>query len=539
MSRLQRSAGALLLTAALCLVTSTGPAAADTTESPPTSTEPTSVTSTPVSPSSSAAAEPAEGTVDLRVTVAFDKAGYFADEQVTGSVTLTNAGTATADHAWLEVQGFPVHLPRVPGPIDPGQTHEGTFNDYVTTTDAVLTIVVTAHANVVDANPADNSATAAASITVVLGTYAGTVYGDGNGNAVMDPGEALAGVQVSTGGGRPLTTHAAVTDGSGRFRFDDLPRGDYWTRSVLEPWVFLSGYTAVDGVDDPDVVVRGAHPIREELTASAVLDRQTYRLGDLAHLTLSLTNSGAVQITAVTSNCGHLGPTGSELGALALGGPGVTLPPGTTRIFEVPYVIGSATSHRGYTEVACTFGSPPHHNGSAFASAFARVPGMRVEKVDGIALRHLFVSPPWPVSPLPPVPGGEVYLRDRTTGAVLARATTADTGRFSFHDVPVGRHDIGVVGPWKIMFSTTFEVSANDDQPPLRMVFVEPGPYQPDPRTPLPPPPASGPGGVDPPAGAAGELAATGVDVTWLALGGLAAFVLGAVLVLGVRRGVV
>ncbi|MGM1059857.1 hypothetical protein [Saccharothrix sp. Mg75] len=598
MYRLPRSAGALLLTTVLCLTTSTGPATADdtgpitTTEpaitsteptppsaepeveptaeptepvlvptEPATSTEPTATTTgtavaEPVAPvpdpvpTTSTAPEPGRPSVDLRVAVAFDKTSYTLDETITASVSITNAGATTASPARLELSGSlswnagtwdPVGVP-----IGPGETSEGHLVGSLSAPDDVQTIVVTVGTEVEDANPADNTATASVLMTIVRGTLAGTVYGDADGNGAVDAGEGLVGIYVSVTWSRrdlPYMRLGTVTDANGRFVFERAPSGDYALDVHSEQWHFPSAvrwYFA--GVDDPDVLVRGIAPFGRSVTAAVAFDRATYGQGDVARLTITLTNGGERLLSDVRAFCAGQVPL--DLGDLSPEGRGAILPPGSTRVFRVPFPVDAMIARQGYMRVKCILAVSPGTTGQASGEAIARVPGLRVAKAAGTLVSYLVRPHKGGVFPTRPIPWVKVYLRDQVTGAVIARATTGASGWFAFYDVPVGLHDFGVVGPWVPVFGgDEFTVTAGWREDWPRDVHVEAGEHQPDPDPPLPPAagppnPPVGPAASGTAGGSAAGLAATGVDVTWLALGGLVAFVLGALLVLGVRRGV-
>lgn len=571
MSRLRRSIGALLLTVVVCAGASAGPAFGDTsaaaeptTTQPiptePRSTEPTvpaveptiPVESTtavePTAPGDPATAEPVAEAVDLALTVTFDKPAFFADESITARARVTNNGTAPASRVLLESTGnlmshnwggFGYDGTR----IEPGQTVEGTIDSRVSTADDLLTLIVTARTTAEpDVEPADNTVTLTVPITVVRGTFSGTVYGDRNGSGAMDPGEALAGLEVVVNGGHPDAEYTTTTDAAGRFAFSGLPRGDYRIGFAAPEWSFVWKSYAVDGEDDPDLVFRGARPIVSQLTASAGLDRSAYGVGDTAIVTLTLTNSDAVPIPDLTA-VAYSNSAAIDLGELAQGGPGVTIPANAGRTFRISVAVDRHAADSGYLYVTCTFGAPPHSNGSVTATAEARIPGAVAAKVTGLVAQQLPVPGVTTMGPPafgPRVPDLKVYLRDQFTGEIIARATTGAAGEFEFRDVPAGAHQLGLVGPWRIVYGgPRFYVGVHEGGlgPIGHLVLVAPGPDQPDPdpapqpgapTTPAPVPPDAGPWQQ--------QLAATGANVVWLALGGLLTLLTGVALVLRPRR---
>lgn len=574
MSRIGRSIGALLLAVVVCAGASAGPAFGDTSPpAEPTATEPAATepavtepavtepvaaepvapgpaapepttepveTPTPVQPDLPAdpvAVEPTEESVDLTISVVFDKPVFLADEAVTARARVTNAGTASASRVRLSSTGnLTGDTWTVFGyggvPIEPGQTVEGTLSEYVTTADELLTLGVTAHsAEEPDANPANNTVTATVPITVVRGGYRGTVYADRNGNAADDPGEEFGGLAVTVAGNRPNATYTTTTDPAGRFEFQGLPRGRYAIWFGEPDWAFRTTDVDVDGVDDPDLVFRGVHPIAMRLTASAAFARDGYQVNDEARLVLTLTNSSPVPIPGITASCWSLVLDQFDLGELAPAGPGATVPANANRAFDVPILLDGRVGDHGYLAVTCRFGAPFDFNPGPIVEVTTRVRGARAASVGGrVAQFYLpghFSTLGMP-RPGPPVPNLKVYLKDQFTGAVFARATTDATGAFEFRDVPAGVHQFGLVGPWRIVIGgPSFTVRASDvPGGGSHLVLVVPSSDQPDPD-PVPPqpgepsvpvqPPAAGPAGQP----AAAGLAATGANVTWLALGGL------------------
>ncbi|WP_461120099.1 hypothetical protein [Saccharothrix stipae] len=486
-------------------------------------------------------AEPVAGTVDLAISVTFDKTEFFVDELVTALARVTNTGSVAATEVHLDSttnldhadwDGFPSYQGVR---IEPGQTVEGTLRSRTRTMDTPVILGVTARSDQPDANPADNTATVTVPIKVQRGDYTGVVYGDRNGNAVMDPGEALVDLHLSATGGVPHTSYSAATDSAGRFTFHDLPRGEYRTTFHDLGWSFHAPPVQVDGVDDPDVVVRGAHLVDRVLTAAARFDQPGYRVGDTARMSLVLTNSGSAPIPGLTAACDSSGGPMPDFGDLV--GVGVTVPANSTWATSAPVTIDAAAVVRGALVVNCTFGAPPHSNGYVFARAIARVPGARADRVVG---QVGFSARPPTFSPRPgaPVPNVKVYLKDQVTGAVVARAITDAQGHFEFRDVPAGVHDFGLVGPYLSLGGRQFQdmhVVAVALQE-VGFVYVTTGPDQPDPDPaprpgdpPSPAPPGAGPGQQPP-------LAATGVDVAWLALGGLLTLLAGFGLITSTRR---
>ncbi|OKK01369.1 SdrD B-like domain-containing protein [Amycolatopsis sp. CB00013] len=490
---------------------------------------------------------------NLKLTVWFDQPSYLSTQRIVVHARVTNTGTAPASRVIVRSTGnlsttwwTPLTPPGVP--IEPGQTVVGNADGYVTTTSGPVTLTVTAAllGDEVDADPADNSATASVPVTHLSGSYRGTVYGDRDGNGTMDPGEALPGIKVLTSGGTPNVSRATTTDSQGRFAFQDLPAGGYWTILESAEWYFVGPNVEVDGVADPDVVIRGTASAAKWLSVSMAFTRKTYRKNDVAQLRVTLSNNGVAVLKNTTANCWATGSGNLETGDLSPDGPGVTVPAGAKRIRTMTVRITDEAAAVGHLRVTCAIGAPPFVNGPPSVSATARIPGGMAPRVDGYLGRFLW-KPQLGLPYSDPLPGVKVYLRNQVTGAVVARAVTGDNGGFTFRNVPADLYDFGIVGPWTMVYSDPeFVIRDGENGPggnPYRhLYFVVPGPYRPDPdpapppggrQVHLPGPPSTVPRPAAPhPSG----LATTGVGVIWLALGGMITMTTGAALVLGTHR---
>ncbi|MGW4213595.1 hypothetical protein ACWEIJ_36820 [Lentzea sp. NPDC004789] len=576
MSRLLRSAAAGVLTAVLCLGTSTGPVWADdqapvetTTAAPsPTQASPTETTpaeksppeSTPTSPAatsapttttpttaepppSAAPVAPAADLADLQLRVWFDKSSYRSDEVIYVHAAVTNAGTATANNVVVTSTGNmdnswwpPLDTSGVT--IEPGQTVEATTYGRLSTDEETVHLVVTVRqtSGEPDANPDDNTVVASVPVVIPRGSFRATIYGDRDGDQVMDPGEALAGVSVHISGGFPHTERTAVTDANGVVVFGNLPTGSYYTSVYWydSGWYVPSWDGTVTGVDDPDVLLRATPELSDDrLKASLAFTQESYRRGDTPRAILRLHNTSSVLLTDLTAGCG-----GADEGELTPGGPGAVLHAGEKRDFTVTMApITDEVASTGYVRLYCTV-SAGGSNLSTPLTALARVPGGVAPRVTGGLIRvrgHNPTEPPWG----DPVPDVKVYLRDAISDALVVRAVTDASGRFTFYDVPAGLYNSGVVGPWQPYGGTEFAVRAGEDGSPRHSIYVVPGPDQPDPDA-VPPggtPPDGGPPPDTAPPNGTPHLAATGTGAARLALSGLLTLLIGTGLVLIARRG--
>jgi hypothetical protein len=560
-------AAALTLTIVLCGTISAGPAFADEPEPPapsvvqpdPTPTNPTPTTepapdpvqpAEPAEPSEPSPAAPTdEALPDLRVSAEYDKTTYDTRDQICIRIRLVNVGSAPATGLTERMSadllfGHWEQLVDSGATFGPGASAEAFRCGMLSKVDSEL--VVRTRIEVVgrerDANPADNVVTITAPLTQVRGNVEGFVYGDRNRNNVVDPGELLGGVTVTINrnGGPPLQSFSQETDSQGRFAFRDIPAGIYSTGFSLAGWSIPSGQTSVDGVDDPNLVIRATRLLSETLKASMAFAKDTYSETETAHLIVTLNNSGSVPLTGIIGYC--IGFGSNDWGGLADYSSGVTVPARSKRIFDVAGPIPEPAAAGGSMSVHCEFVLIGVGVQGVVATASARVPGRVASEVHS-SLRRLVAYPGCP--PIAPcggpssftVPDTKVYIRSPFNGRIVARAVTNRNGEFQFANLPVGQYDFGIVGPWKIApGSSPFHVYADaDNVGRANTVYVVPGPNQADPDavTPVPPVPQAGVG----PAGDTEQLAWTGVNVIWLAIGGLLSLVTGFVLVLrGVRR---
>ncbi|MEU0884381.1 hypothetical protein ABZ345_37815 [Lentzea sp. NPDC005914] len=574
MRRLSRSAAAGFLTIVLCLGVSAGPALADdqqpadptstvapalpeTSPVPDTPPAPTPVVTEPAAPApvepepaAPSSSEPATTTpapssemvvqelADLRLRVWFEKPSYRADEDILVHAAVTNTGTTTANKVVLSWTGNldiswwrPFHLYGVP--IEPGHTVEGTTSDGRLSKDeeAVrLVVTVRQYDGEADAHPEDNTVTVSVPVVIPRGSFRATIYGDRDGDHVMDPGEALSGVTLHFQGGFPQTYRTTTTGEDGVAEFRNLPAGPYiniviWFRSG---WYVPTWHGVVDGVDDPDVVLRAIPELTDRLTASVTLTQTEYQSGDVPRAVLTLHNTGTVLLTDLTADCGD-----ADVGELTPNGTGVALRPGETRAFTITKApISRWEWWYGYVRLYCLVGAPIYSNGGWQGDALARVLAPVAPRVAGALSVQKYQPPLGPPSGVR-LPGVKIYLRDQFDGTIVARDITNANGEFTFYNVRPGLYHVGVVGPWQVGYGAPLLVSAGENGSSHHEVFVVPGPYQPDPDPPSPPP--GGGSAPPPPVAEEPELAATGANVTWLALGGLLSLITGAGMVLRTR----
>jgi hypothetical protein len=483
-----------------------------------------------------AAAE--EPYVDLGLIVEFDKDAYLATDVVRMRVLVMNSGTATATGvvvrskgdlefktgAWGDFEesgpgaklgpGQQVQLTVTAPPIAPGED-------------------MTQEVEVVSAEPdidlGSNRRAVEALVTVEATDLTVTIYGDTDRDGVVDQGETMAGVVVTLIGGIAHESFQARTAADGTIRFPKLPGGRYWVKAnVPNGWYIDETVPVIVRSGQQATAIAATHDDLSKLVATVSLDRASYAVGDTVRERVTLTNTGASDLTGLFAKCGMLSPFGNENHLFATHwdeltqseqGPGATVRAGETRVWEFTDVVAPRAYDYGFVVLECNFTLRTLATG-AYAGTRAAVPGGK-----GTYSGQL-------VSDGQPVPDVKLLLIDTITGEIAARAVSDATGRFLFPELRADLYELRALGPWRWETPTFLvQVFAGEHRefPPLVLL---PGPVLLDPAA--TPPAEKKKSAVDTPAPQASPtprpagLADTGTDVAGLTALGTLLMVTGA-----------
>ncbi|WP_410606914.1 hypothetical protein [Amycolatopsis sp. lyj-109] len=565
--------GFVALTAAAVLTSVfAGPAAAEdpTPESPaPTSTAPStseapaSSEAPPPAPSSTqpeskpAAAQPRAERARITVSIDLDKDAYASSDDVHFTIKLTNTGEVTAEG--VEAYQFtdkPTDLAVLYGTwgdlstgqgirLEPGQSFEqtgvGNVRDLRQDTVTIRGILFDKTGSSVSSDFGDS-----AKVTPAPGEATGVVYGDKNGNGARDSGEELAGIKLTLRYVHGDVTYTATSDENGNLTFK-VPAADYYLGGeVVDGWLFP--FRTVHIGEGTKLDLRGAPPLNGALKASMKFTQDSYKVGELAHVAVTLSNSGKIPLTGIVAGCNRIGDpyilSGRAPGWGDLAGGGVTIAAGETRVIDVSEAVPQAAFNRGIVVASCDFGyrevdSENHVEGYAQAA----VPGAKavVEGSIGVFDDQGQVKQG--------LAGVKVVLVSDQHCPVTGERTTDAKGHFEFRDVAPGpQYHLFLLPPkgWKIKYENPLEISvygppenhypwridAEEGDAPLPTVPANPADCTAGAPTSTTGP-AGGTGGGQ--SGASG-LASTGVDAIGLGALALLALALGGGLVFGARR---
>jgi LPXTG-motif cell wall-anchored protein len=540
------------------------PAAADppdTPTTPPTETSAPIETSTPATdppgnePAPKAdqpAAKAAE--VSFEVTAEFDKPSYRSGDLITVTVHIKNTGTDKVEGLRagprFSAPGALVHdsnqwgdLVKQAGvTIEAGATHTVTLSGHQQTADAESVTLAGDLFN--ERGLGFQSFSFSAPIVKRVGTVAGIVFGDKNNNGVFDQGEGLPNVEVTLSDGRG-SQFKATSDAGGHFDFGKIPTVTYFSGAIHnDGWVIPFDQVIVDESDrNSDLRLRGERPLPAgTLAATMKFTKSSYQPGDVAHVTVTLTNSGTLTLFGIVASCNRggfdssLDGTGPGWGDLALFAKGVTITPGQTLTLDVSEKVRKAAQDVGQVSVGCDFGYREEDiDNHAKAGDQAAAPGGIATLVGDVLS-----------APSVGVPGVKVTLvNPKLDCPVVAETTTDAKGHFEFKNLAPGPdHVVYFIPPagFKIKFDNPTPADVRVGSGGRMVIQVEPGdgplPTVPKcatptttPTTTTTPAPASQPQGRS-----SSGLASTGASVVGLSALGALALLAGAGALVHTRR---
>ncbi|WP_410639629.1 hypothetical protein [Amycolatopsis sp. lyj-346] len=536
---------------------STAPSTSEVPADPPVSTPPAPVS--PAPESKPAAAQPAER-AQIKVSAVLGKTAYASDEDVHATFELTNIGptravglsvaqdiTAPTDLVVPYDPGWgPLRPSSEPGlDLEPGAAFKleitGKIRDIRQATTVLRGVVFDATGFGV------GEFTASAAVVRAPAHLTGVVYGDKNGNGTRETGEELPGAKLTLRYVHSDITYSITSDAQGRLDSSDVPAAEYYLGGeVVDGW--LIPWRTVRIGADTDLTVRGVPPLNGALTASMAFTKNSYQVGELAHVTVTLSNSGPIPLTGIVAACNRIGDghllSGRGQGWGDLAGAGVTIAPGETRTFDVTETVPEAAFNRGYVAASCDFGYPEvdidHH---AEAGAQAWVPGAKavVEGTLGVFDNQGDVKQA--------LAGAKVVLVSDQHCPVTGERTTDAKGHFKFEDVAPGpRYRLYFLLPksWKTKYENPMEIDVQgppENHYPWRIEAEEgAGPTPSVPANPadctagVPTSTTGAAGGTGGGQSGSSGLASTGVDALGLGALALLALALGGGLVFGARR---
>jgi hypothetical protein len=403
-----------------------------------------------------AAAPPA-----LTVTGTFDKPSYASGDEVSVKFSVHNSGTTATPKLSAQTDFGPTEL-------DVDQDGFGVFDTGVSIpAGGTVTVTVSGHPRNLTAtkvtlagNLFDRGGRGVADfsfnapVTLRTANASGLVFGDANSNGHADAGEGVSGVGLRLSYRYGDNRYSVTTAGGGRFSLV-LPTASYYLTGAGNGWTVIPQLVTV-GAGGSDLELRAVKPLGDVLKAEMHFTADSYAPGDTVHLVISLTNTGSATLRGIGAECDHVGDpdelnnVGPGWGALAVSGPGVTLPAHRTSTFDVTDKVPAAAQRAGQVVVECDFGYPEVDEGHRpTAGDTARVPGLFGALAGDVDYYpHGHGAPPVGLANV------RVVLVDPTTCPVLTRtATTGSNGTFRIGGVPAGgRYQLYLYPPlgWKV-----------------------------------------------------------------------------------------
>lgn len=354
-----------------------------TEPAPPSSTEPAPTSQTPAptqAPAQTVQPKQPERTKqplatsdakpDIVASARFQQPSYQSHESAWVSITVENKGTAVARGVRFVFP--PMGLRVFPGSygdlawdgpgvdLAPGQSRflevYGTFGEIdngKVTYSGMFTLAGE------DADPGNNGFAAIVPVTQAYGTLSGRVFADSNGNGTYDQGEQIADGIVEISNGTSAGSRQTVTDREGLFHFATIPAGSYEAYySLPNGWVVRNQGVRffVQSNTTTNVTAVAERPWSDVLRASISLDKDQYRAGETAKMTVVVTNNGNSEIRGVQAGCNRIGdPNHLGLPLIGPGTGGFSVGAGETRTMTFDQIVPGAARDHGEVVVHCDF----------------------------------------------------------------------------------------------------------------------------------------------------------------------------------------
>ncbi|WP_052684455.1 SdrD B-like domain-containing protein [Lentzea aerocolonigenes] len=287
----------------------------------------------------------------------------------------------------------------------------------------------------------------------------GVVYADKNRNGSQDPGEAFPDQRIMLAGSVDNSWHETTSDADGNFAFTGLTPGVYRLRfyeknSLDDGWVVhfakpTDADLTVKANEMTKAVVRAERAYSEQITATATLDRDSYRLPAAAKITLKLVNNTDRRINNIKALCNeNLAPhaLGQGSGWDALVANGVSLDAGKQIRISIDEEIPEAASKNGLVTLDCRFApnvgwtlDGPSVHAEAKASGGVGAYTMQLgedrnanSRIDADEVER----------------GVKVLLLNPITGEQVAEVTSDADGKVEFGGQQIGEYRAVVLGSW-------------------------------------------------------------------------------------------
>ncbi|MFJ8959990.1 SdrD B-like domain-containing protein [Lentzea sp. NPDC102401] len=467
---------------------------------------------------------------DVRASVKLGKQRYESHESVSLDLTITNVGGNSADRVGVLLRGLDVpedewgDLARSSHSVvrlAPGESRTFSVTGRISDLQDGKLVVEGDVSFLGRQETHDSGFRGEAEVVETRGEIIGVVYTDKNGNGRQDPGEAAPDVVVEANGGPSFDYLTTTTDANGAFTFKDAPSGEYWISYTLaDGWLVHDEANPESIWVEPGaparLTVRADRPYDELINAKMVFEKDTYMVGEIAKVVITLKNVSDREISGVQARCNPLshqdqlgglrGRMPEGWGDLRTDAKGVTLVPGETKTITVIEPVPAYTRFKQKVAVGCAFAPNAKFNTDGAWSLDLADVLVGVGAVKGRVAHDRNNN--GVVDPGEALAGVRVLLlTDREYGLQVADTLSDSDGTVRFDRMPTGEFWAGIDGPWKFE-GETGHVDVRLDEVVQRDFFVVPDPHA------TPPPAEQHSGGSK-------ALARTGASV--LGLGALAA----------------